>query len=122
MDWYFSVLKNYAVFEGRARRKEYWYFLLCNSIITALLLCIDVLFSGVTQDIGTGLLTGFYNILMFIPALAVAVRRLHDTNRSGWWLLLLAIPVIGGLVIFIFMIQNSQVGTNDYGINSKGMI
>jgi uncharacterized membrane protein YhaH (DUF805 family) len=80
MSWYFEVLRKYAVFNGRARRKEYWNFILINFIITVILGTIDFLTGSVI------LLESIYTLVVLIPSLAVTVRRLHDTNRSGWWL------------------------------------
>jgi uncharacterized membrane protein YhaH (DUF805 family) len=114
MDWYFAVLKKYAVFEGRARRKEYWLFALFNFVIAGVLAFID---SGL--GLGMGLLSGLYGLALLIPGLALAVRRLHDTNHSGWWLLITLIPIIGPIIFFIFTVMDSDPGENDYGPNPK---
>ena len=113
MDWYLTVLKKYAVFSGRARRKEYWYFVLFNLLISFVLSIIDgvINFGGG----GIGILYSIYSLAVFIPGLAVTVRRLHDIGRSGWWLLLVLIPVIGWIVLFVFFISGSQPGPNQYG-------
>lgn len=84
MDWYIKVLKKYAVFSGRARRKEYWFFVLFSIIISVVLSLIDGVIGTYNSGAGVGLLTGIYSLAILIPAIAVAVRRLHDTNRSGW--------------------------------------
>ena len=113
MEWYISVLKQYAVFEGRARRKEYWMFSLFNFVIA---LAITV----VESVIGTGgTIYGLYALLVLIPSIAVAVRRLHDTGRSGWWLLLALIPAIGAIILLVFLVLDSEVESNDYGDNPK---
>ena len=119
MNWYLEVLKKYAVFDGRARRKEYWMFILVNIIITAVLALIDSLIGTVIRQAGFGLLQGLYSLAVLIPTLAVTVRRLHDTGRTGWWILIGLIPVIGGIVLLIFMLLDSEPGENQYGPNPK---
>ena len=113
MNWYIEVLKKYAVFDGRAHRTEYWMFVLFNVIITIVLGLIDRLF-GLWN-----VLSGVYGLAVLIPGIAVAIRRLHDTNRSGWWLLISLVPVIGTIVLIVFMVQDSQPDTNQYGPNPK---
>ena len=88
MNWYFKVLKKYAVFGGRARRKEYWFFVLFSVIITIVLVIVDSMIGRFDSESGLGLLSGIYSLAVFIPSVAVLVRRLHDTSRSGWWLLI----------------------------------
>jgi uncharacterized membrane protein YhaH (DUF805 family) len=95
MDWYFEVMKKYAVFSGRARRKEYWYFVLFNALISIALAIADSLLGTFNSEAGTGLLGGIYSLAVFIPGIAVSVRRLHDTDRSGWWLFIALAPCIG---------------------------
>lgn len=113
MNWYLEVLKKYTEFSGRARREEYWMFVLFNLIIVFAI-------SFVEGFIGSGgVIGGLYLLAVFLPALAVAIRRLHDTGRSGWWVLIGLIPVIGGIVFFVFMVLDSQPGENEYGENPK---
>lgn len=119
MHWYLGVLKKYAVFHGRARRKEYWYFFLFNIIISIVLGVIDGMTGSFSTESGMGLLGGIYALAVFIPGIAVSVRRLHDTNRNGWWLLIGLIPLIGAIVLLVFMVQDSQPGENQYGSNPK---
>ncbi|MDW8416377.1 MAG: DUF805 domain-containing protein [Bacteroidia bacterium] len=120
MKWYLSVLRNYAVFSGRARRMEFWMFVLINSIFSLLLSGIDRLMARALEwEASIPILNGIYNLVVFLPSLAVAVRRLHDTGRSGWWILLGLIPCIGPIVLLVFFLQNSQPGTNQYGPNPK---
>jgi len=114
MNWYLEVLKKYAVFSGRARRMEYWMFVLINFIIALVLGVIEGLL-GITYSV----LSTLYSLAVLIPSLAVAVRRLHDTNRSGWWILINLIPVIGWIIFIVFAAQDSQPGTNQYGPNPK---
>ncbi len=119
MNWYLEVLKKYAVFSGRARRKEYWYFSLFNLLITIVLAVIDGMTGTLIAEANIGLLGGIYALAVLIPALAVSVRRLHDTDRSGWWLLIMLIPLIGAIVILVFMVQDSKPNENQYGSNPK---
>jgi len=113
MSWYVEALKKYAEFSGRARRKEYWMFVLVNMVIISVLYIIEGLAGG------PGFLGGLYSLAVLIPSLAVGVRRLHDTNRSGWWLLIGFIPLIGAIVLLVFTVQDSQPGGNQYGPNPK---
>src|SRR5690606_11242221 len=119
MEWYLGVLKKYAEFGGRARRKEYWMFVLFNIIIAFVLGLIDGML-GLTTDGGMGILGGLYTLAVLLPAIAVGVRRLHDTGRSGWWLLIGFVPVIGFIVLIVFFVLASQPGSNEYGPNPKG--
>ena len=119
MNWYLEVLKKYAVFSGRARRKEYWFFVLFNLIISLVLTFIDSGLGTLNEETGYGLLSGVYSLAVLIPSLAVAVRRLHDTGRTGWWLLIGLIPLIGLIVLLIFFVQDSKPGDNEYGPNPK---
>ncbi|KQL33090.1 hypothetical protein AN960_22060 [Bacillus sp. FJAT-25509] len=113
MEWYLKVLKNYAVFSGRARRTEYWMFFLFNAIITIIL---SILQSIADID---NILTGIYGLLTILPSLAVGARRLHDSGRSGWWLLLGIIPFIGTIILIIFFCLDSEEGDNRFGANPK---
>ena len=119
MNWYLEVLKKYAVFSGRARRKEYWFFFLFNFIISIVLAVIDGVTGSFSPEAGMGLLGGIYTLAVLIPGIAVSVRRLHDTDRSGWWLLIGAVPLIGAIVLLVFMVQDSKSGQNQYGANPK---
>ena len=120
MNWYLVVLKKYAVFTGRARRKEYWYSFLVHTIISIVLAVIDGISGSFSAEAGVGLLGGIYILAILIPSISVSVRRLHDTDRSGWWLLIGLIPLIGAIVLFVFMVQDSKPGENQYGTNPKG--
>jgi len=119
MNWYFEVLKKYAVFNGRARRKEYWYFILYNFIFSIVLAVIDGATGSFSPEGGMGLLGGIYTLAVLIPGIAVSVRRLHDTGRSGWWLLIGIIPLIGAIVLLVFTVQESKPGQNRFGSNPK---
>ena len=113
MSWYLEVLKKYAVFGGRARRAEYWYFLLFNLIVVIVLSIIDA-------AAGTNpLLSGIYTLAVLLPSIGVAIRRLHDTGRSGWWILIALVPLVGAIVLLVFYVQDSSAGVNEYGPNPK---
>lgn len=113
MNWYLEVLKKYTVFQGRAHRTEYWMFVLFNFIFGMVLGIID----GI---IGTGgILYSIYALAVLLPTLAVSVRRLHDIGKSGWWLLIGLVPVIGVVVLLIFALLDSQPGSNTYGPSPK---
>ncbi|MGA8261641.1 MAG: DUF805 domain-containing protein [Arenicellales bacterium] len=120
MNWYLEVLKKYAVFQGRARRKEYWFFVLFNIIITIVLVAVDGAIGTTHVQGGMGVLSGIYTLAVLIPAIGVAVRRLHDTNRTGWWLLIAFVPLVGAIVLIIFLVLDSNPGDNQYGANPKG--
>lgn len=119
MNWYLHVLKNYATFSGRARRKEYWMFFLFNVLISLGLGVLDVVAGTYSVEYETGFFSALYSLLVLIPSIAVSVRRLHDTNRSGWWVVISLIPIIGVLVLFVFTCLDSQPGTNRFGANPK---
>ncbi len=108
-----SVLSKYVTFSGRARRSEYWWFVLFTAIVYIVAGIIDA--AAGTQVIG--LLVG---LALLLPSLAVGVRRLHDTGRSGWWILIALIPLIGAIVLLVFSVQDSQPGSNNYGPSPKG--
>lgn len=120
MSGYLEVLKKYAVFDGRAGRKEYWYFNVFSFFIIIVLSVIDMMTGTFNVTVGLGLLGGLYTLAVLIPGIAVSVRRLHDTDRSGLWLLINAIPIIGMLVFLVFTAQNSTPGDNQHGSNPTG--
>jgi uncharacterized membrane protein YhaH (DUF805 family) len=119
MNWYLQALKKYADFSGRARRREYWFFVLFNIIISVVLSVCDAVMGTYNAAVGIGILTGIYTLAVLIPGIAVSVRRLHDTGRSGWWLLIVLVPLVGALVLLIFMLIDSQPGQNAYGPSPK---
>jgi len=114
MNWYIGCWKKYVEFSGRARRKEYWMFVLFNIIASIVANVIDV-------ALGTMMIGSLYSLAVLLPSLAVAARRLHDTDRSGWWLLSALIPIVGWIVLLVFFCQNSKPGENRFGANPKGM-
>ena len=114
MDEFLLAFKKYAVFEGRSRRREFWFFTLFCYIVMAVLYVVDMM-------LGTGVLSTIFGLAVLIPSLAVGARRLHDTGRSGWWLLLYLVPLVGFIVLIVFFVMDSQPGTNEYGPNPKGV-
>jgi uncharacterized membrane protein YhaH (DUF805 family) len=120
MNWFLIAVKQkYADFSGRARRSEYWYFLLFYMLVLIALSVVDVVLGWFSSDAGVGVLSGIYTLALLIPSLSVSVRRLHDTDRSGWWLLIGLLPLIGGIVLLVFFVQDSQAGANRFGPNPK---
>jgi len=124
MSWYVEVFKKYAVFSGRARRREYWYFSLFNFLALVLL---ELLVVGTepTSGVATGpsLLLAYlvvgYILASIIPSIAVNVRRLHDIGKSGWFILIGIIPLVGPITLLVFHCMDSEPGTNAYGPNPK---
>lgn len=114
MNYYIGALKKYAVFEGRSRRSEFWYFCLFNFIISFILGII----SGIVGD-NQGILGTIYFLAILIPALAVSARRLHDIGKSGWWILINLIPVVGFIWYIVLIVKDSAPGENKYGFNPK---
>lgn len=117
MFWYVEALKKYATFSGRASRREYWWFALVSTLVTVALAIADIAMDNYSHDAGMGLLTSIYTLLVFLPSLGLAVRRLHDIDRSGWWLLIGLIPLIGYLVIIVFACLPGTRGANRFGLN-----
>ncbi|OFS11349.1 DUF805 domain-containing protein [Hafnia sp. HMSC23F03] len=118
MNSYIHALKNYAEFNGRASRREYWMFSLFHMLILALILWLSI---TIETDISglTAILSILYMLLTLIPHLAVLVRRLHDTNQSGWFYLISFIPFIGPIVLFVFLCKKGTCGDNCYGPDPK---
>jgi uncharacterized membrane protein YhaH (DUF805 family) len=119
VSWYLEALKKYAVFSGRARRMEYWYFVLFNLIVAFVLALIDTLLGTTTGVSSFGLLSGIYGLAVLIPTLAVLVRRLHDIDRTGWWILINLIPLVGTIVLLVFALMPGTPGSNQYGPDPK---
>jgi uncharacterized membrane protein YhaH (DUF805 family) len=119
LSWFIEALKKYAVFSGRSRRKEYWYFVLFVVIISIVLSIIDGLFGTYHRSTGAGLLSSIFSLAVLIPSIAVSVRRLHDIDRTGWWVLISLVPLVGWIVLLVFHVQDSTPGTNRYGPNPK---
>lgn len=117
-EYYKKCLQHYTDFRGRARRAEYWYFVLYNWLFSMAAGIIDVFLFGVNES-GLGLFSSLYALIVFVPCLAIAVRRLHDIGRSGWNLLLGLIPIFGLIVLIIFYCQEGEPIDNKWGKNPK---
>lgn len=120
MNWYLKALTQYADFNGRARRKEYWMFVLFNTIFTIIAIIADSILGLTIEDIGYGPLYGIYALAMIIPGLAIIVRRLHDTGKSGWMLFISLIPIVGAIWLFVLLVTEGDAGENEYGPDPKG--
>ena len=119
MDWYLAVLKKYAQFGGRSRRKEFWFFTLFSALISMALGFADSVLGLPTIGDSYGVLAALYSLFIFFPNIAVIVRRLHDQDRTGWWALIMFVPIVGILVLIYFMVQDSKPGDNRFGPNPK---
>ncbi|WP_432892786.1 DUF805 domain-containing protein [Kribbella sp. CA-245084] len=121
MQWYIDVLKKYAVFDGRARRKEYWMFVLFNVIASIILSILDRIlgldFGGSSSS--SGWLSTIYSLAVLLPTIGVAIRRMHDTGRSGWWILINLIPCVGWIWFIVLAAQEGNAGDNAYGPDPK---
>jgi uncharacterized membrane protein YhaH (DUF805 family) len=123
MEWYLLAWKRAADVSGRSRRREYWTFQLVNMAIAvclAAILAVVVSQEAAKPDSVIQVVGGFF-LITFIPSFTCGIRRLHDIGRSGWWFLLGFVP-LGGLVIFVFSLMDSEPGANEYGGNPKGLI
>lgn len=109
------VFERYAAFEGRAGRAEYWWFVLANILVSIALQAI----AGASDALG--ILSIIWSLGLLIPGLAVAIRRLHDTNRSGWWLLISLVPLVGVIVLIVFLATEGDPGANQYGNPDPGL-
>ena len=118
MNYYSICLSKFADFSGRARRREYWTFALVNCLIALLLLILGLAF-GEDSPASNIMVTIFY-LIMLVPNLSVSVRRLHDIGKSGWWLFIGLIPLVGSLLLLVWSLMDSEEGENQYGENPKG--
>ena len=115
IDWFKKGLRNYTNFSGRARRKEYWFFVLVQMGLFIIAMILD----AIIFNSETGL---FYIVVvlgLFLPGLAVTIRRLHDTSRSGWWFLLSILPLIGSIILLVFLASDTKLETNQWGPPAK---
>ena len=108
MDWYFDAWKRYAQFSGRASLKAFWVFFLVNGLISLVFVVLEIVFQS------TWKIEALYSLLVFLPMLSLTVRRLHDTNRSAWWLLVVLVPAIGMLVLLVLLALPSELDS-DFG-------
>ena len=127
--YFLDTIKNrYAKFDGRASRSEFWYFALFYFIVNIILVLIDSLvinpiLGATPSQMGQGgILQVIFALALLVPSIALAVRRLHDIGKSGWWYLIVFIPIVGVLVLLYFFVLDSQPGTNQYGHNPKSFL
>jgi len=113
MDWYMQAWRNFNKFDGRSRRTEFWMFYLVNIAVSFALGAVEALLGS------PGFLSWLYSLAVLLPAVAVGIRRLHDTGKTGLWIIGIFVPFLN-LVVLFFMTQDSQPGTNQYGANPKG--
>ena len=120
MAWYLLAWQRATDFSGRSRRKEYWHFQLFNAIVMIFLGLFAIAFSDQDKPamIPFGLMSA-YGLVVFVPSLAITVRRLHDIGKSGWWYLIAFVPLIGGMVLFVFTVLDGDPERNEYGPNPK---
>lgn len=119
MNWFMQALQKYAVFTGRARRTEYWMFALFYVIGGVITSFVDVALGTYSEAGSVGVINTLFLLVLFVPSLAVTVRRLHDTGRSGTWIFIGLIPLVGFIAMLIFTVQESEMGINRYGPNPK---
>jgi len=122
MNWYLQVLKKYAVFSGRARRKECWMFILFNFIFCLIIASFDYILGLKIEVVGCGLIGILYMLAILIPYYAVLVRRLHDVGKSGWMLFFSLIPIVGQIYLLVLAATDSNPGENQYGPNPKEIL
>jgi uncharacterized membrane protein YhaH (DUF805 family) len=115
--WMVTPLRKYVDFGGRARRKEYWWYALFTGLLAMVTLAGDMMIIGVDTVAlyGSGPLTGLLGLALFLPSLGVTIRRLHDHDRSGWWILLALLPIVGALVLLFWYASRGTIGANRYG-------
>ena len=128
MNWYLNVIKNYVTFSGRARRKEFWMFVLINLIFGAIAAALDRAFGFSSTQVvngmttyNAGIISIIYSLAVLLPGLAVAFRRLHDTGRSGGWIFINLVPLIGWIWYIVLVATAGQVGDNKYGPDPKAV-
>ena len=120
VEWYLTALRKFAQFTGRSRRREFWSFTLVNFGVSIVLSMLGRIVGANFLGTIIGLIATVYSLVVLVPGIAVAVRRMHDTGRSGWWLLINFIPIVGWIVYIFFAVQDSEPGENQYGPNPKG--
>jgi uncharacterized membrane protein YhaH (DUF805 family) len=120
MNWYLAVLKNYVGFSGRARRKEHWMFVLFHIIFLIVAMILDTMLGTNIAPLPYGVIYFVYSLAIFLPALAVTVRRLHDTGKSGFWIFIALIPLIGSIWLLVLLCTEGTAGENKYGPDPKG--
>ena len=121
MKWFIKVITNYAIFKGRARRKEYWMFTLFSLIISIVLSVIDVSTGMFDPELGRGLTSTIFSMAVLIPTIAVGVRRMHDVGKSGWFMLISLVPIIGGIWLLVLLCTDGDSSENAYGPSPKSV-
>jgi uncharacterized membrane protein YhaH (DUF805 family) len=119
MSWFLMAMQKYATFSGRSQRSEYWYYFLFYMIIVIVCAIVDGML-GAGKNNNVGWISTLAVFGMLVPSIAVTVRRLHDIGKSGWWFLVAFVPLVGGIILLLFAVQDSQPDTNEYGPNPKG--
>jgi uncharacterized membrane protein YhaH (DUF805 family) len=120
MNWWLTCMKKYVDLSGRARRKEYWMFHLFNVIFTIAVVILASIFGTASEeDLGFRVIYGLFALAIILPTLSVTVRRLHDVGKSGWWIFISLVPLIGSIWLLVLMVTDSQPGENQYGPNPK---
>jgi uncharacterized membrane protein YhaH (DUF805 family) len=119
MNWVFAAIKKYTVFQGRARRSEFWFFFLFVMVGVFVLAIIDNLIGIASQSTGIGLFSVLFLLSMLLPSIAAQIRRLHDTGRSGWWSLVNVIPYVGSIILLVLLALPGEEGANKWGENPK---
>jgi uncharacterized membrane protein YhaH (DUF805 family) len=119
MNWYLQVLKKYTVFSGRARRREYWLFVLFNMIFAVVAMILDNALGMTILGLPYGIITLIYSLAVIIPSLAVVVRRLHDVGKSGWMIFISLIPIVGAIWLLVLMVTDGDTRDNEYGLSPK---
>ena len=119
MNWYLNCLKKYASFEGRARRTEYWMFTLFNFIFLVAAVILDNLFKTTINGSAYGVIYFVYALAVFLPSLAVIVRRLHDIDKAGTWFFIAFVPIVGGIWLLVLECTEGIRGSNQYGEDPK---
>ncbi|MEU5961823.1 DUF805 domain-containing protein [Micromonospora parva] len=115
-----SVFSQYVGFSGRARRSEYWWFTLFTFLVSIAAAILDSALGLTFEGSSTGFIGLVASLALVLPGLAVAVRRLHDTDRTGWWLLIGLVPLVGAIVLIVFFVSDSTPGANRFGPSPKG--
>ncbi len=120
MNWYLKCLSNYATFSGRARRTELWMYYLFNYIFALVIYFVSVILVAITAESAFLSILIIYILAVLVPGIAVTIRRLHDTGRSGWWYFISFIPFVGVIVLIVFLCEDGTAGKNIYGLDPKG--
>jgi uncharacterized membrane protein YhaH (DUF805 family) len=119
MEWYLKAFKNYAVFNGRASRKEFWMFVLFNMIFAFIAVILDSILGSSDNNTGYGIFSSLYTLAIILPSFSAEVRRLHDIGKSGWWIFISFVPLIGSIWLLVLLSQEGNQGENQYGADPK---